>query len=146
MAFRHRILDHPSDLSVEIEADSLVELVEASFAALSEQLGISRYDSDSQLGEMELQETIMVEGHEKPEILVEALNEWLFLVQTRNIRPSAYDILWREGLLTVEIKGTLAISRPELATEIKAVTYHTAEILPPELARGKWLARWIADL
>lgn len=141
MSHRYRFVDHTADLAVEATADNREGLLLASLEALAEVLGIAPVPE----GESEHIVLHEREGADE-ERLVAVLNDWLFQVIARGLRPVDYDVTWTGEHLVVDISARHAANPEPLAAEIKAVTYHGARVAAPEHPGAAWTAFWIADV
>lgn len=138
----HRFFEHTADLGIELEADSLGELLLAGAAALDEATfgPINRTSPDGPVTTWKTDET-------DPEwILFAWLKHWLaaFHADERVLVPSrvaAAALPVEHGRISIELRaveGTAAATR-----EIKAITLHDFQVYSEG---GKWHARVIVDI
>ncbi|MDP8205775.1 MAG: archease [Candidatus Electryonea clarkiae] len=138
-------LDHTADAGYRIEADSREELVTGSLRALSDLIGITRENLLNNKLET-VSEIIKSNEASDIETLIAALNDWLYLVQVKNYISLDYIVNWTDNLLILECRGITIENSNTTTTEVKAVTYHNAEILPPDKENNFWRTTWIVDL
>lgn len=118
----YRILPHTTDIRLEIYGQSLKELFLNSSSGLAELLGIKLGQSAGR------KRIIRLKAHDAESLLVNWLNEILYIVQTRHFRPAWVAITHCDGK---KLEGTLTgkYSKGEiLLREIKAATYHNLKI------------------
>jgi SHS2 domain-containing protein len=157
---RYTILDHTADVAVLAEADSREGLITASIQALADILGLGDPPDDRSLAEGF---SLRGEGETLAEQLVNLLNEWLYSAETKQVWPVITATMWEdhEARVLIEVHEIDGIRPP--VTEVKAVTFHNALVLPPEEDTGPlenlpgvkldrrsgpslWRAHWVADL
>jgi SHS2 domain-containing protein len=138
----YTFLDHTADLAVEVYGKSFEEILRFSFDALAETLGLiilpDTISSENIL--------IVVENESLENRLVETLNQWLFWVQTKRIRPTNYTIESNNLTTRLNINCYLENSDIPLECEVKSVTYHNLIVRNPDGSNDPWRAQWIADL
>ncbi|HOP86615.1 MAG TPA: archease [Syntrophorhabdaceae bacterium] len=114
---RYKLLDHEADIRLEIYGNTLEELF--SNAAY----GIFQFIVDAKGKEAEKGKRIDIEGN--GELLINFLNELLFLWDTEGFIPKEFSLKISHNKLTGTVAG--CIFDPERCTiikEVKAVTYH----------------------
>jgi SHS2 domain-containing protein len=120
----YRFIDHTADLGIEVTGKTLEDLFAAAAKALVEQVT----DPDKVRPEKEY--IIEVEGRDESDLLVKWLKEILSLFHIEYFLSGRFEVL---ELGSAKMKGlvrgeTYDAGRHALKTEIKAVTYHQAEI------------------
>jgi len=139
-----REYDHPADIGIEAWADSYVKLVLECGIAFSElTTNIESIPSNKTYD-------IIVEGEELDILLVEFLNELLFLLETEDFIATQFE---KPGyftdkdkfIFTTKAKGGKWIQgEHESKADIKAVTYHDLEV---KMYRSDlWYARILFDV
>ncbi len=138
----YNFLDHTADLAVEVVGASFEEILRFSFDALAETLELSILSDAIAKENVQL----VVEEESLDSRLVEILNQWLFWVQTKRIRPTNYMI--ENSNLTTRLNVYCYVEESEtpLGCEVKSVTYHNLSIKEPDDDCDYWRAHWVADL
>ena len=118
-------VDHTADIGVEITGDSLEDLFITAGTALTDQL----VSIESVISEDERK--IEIEGRDKTDLLVKWLKGVLSLYQIEYFLSNEFKILKLENnKISAMIKGEMFNdSRHEIKNDIKAVTYHQAEVV-----------------
>jgi len=132
------MLDHTADLGVRVCGDTLEGLFETAAFALFDNLVELK-----EVGE-DVQEAVAVQGMDLPELMVNWLNQLLFLWETRLLLFSRFRIdTMGDTVLAGRAWGEYYdADRHELLTDIKAATYHNLRI---EERNGLWTADIILD-
>ena len=120
---RYRYLEHTADLYVEARGKNLEEIFSNCAFAL--------YDSICDINKISQTEVRVVEaeGDDEQEILVNFLNELLYLFETEGFVASDVDVALNGKKLTARLKGEIYDREKHGAKyEIKAATYHGLEI------------------
>ena len=87
---------------------------------------------------------VLVRGHALDDLLHDWLTQLHFLFETRRISPARYEIrIDDEGLRATLYGERLDHARHEVATEVKAITYHQLKV---EQTADGWLAEVVLDL
>jgi SHS2 domain-containing protein len=131
-------IDHTSELELRIHAATPEEV----FAEAMDALGELLEDGTSELRESmpRSRREIAVSAPDRATLLVEWLNELVFLAEARRFLPRQLDaITLGEAGLDAVVTGVAGIPRPL----VKAVTYHRLEL---EESEGTWRARVIFDV
>jgi len=135
----YRIFDHTADLGVEITGASREEVYAEAAGALFDLL-----TDLSSVRESE-ERTLVVEGEEPDDLLVNFLRELLyswngegFLMKRCTVREAA-----PRGLTAVLRGETYDPARHRIRMEIKAVTYHQVSVSHTEEG---WVARVVFDV
>ena len=125
----YRFLEHVADLEVEVEAESFERLVEESIKAVTEAVA---EDVDE-----EKERVIEVSGRDEEEILMNALEEVIFL-QAMGFYVKKAEVRRKDGGIEIKLKG----GKARVKDEIKAVTWHGFKVEK----NGGWKAHFICDL
>lgn len=133
---RFEFLDHTADISVRLEAETYEGLVEAATEALREVLveerpRENRAQAASSPERSEILEIpLQFEGEDKESLLVEYLNELIYLFDTQRLIPVSAKrarLSGERGSLRLEavlIAERFDPSRHMQRSEVKAATYH----------------------
>jgi SHS2 domain-containing protein len=120
--YRYQILDHPADIKLKIEADTLEDLFKGSAIALSEIL-VQEEDIDYRI---KIEEKISLSSYDLNALLVDFLSEILAISDIKN---AVFKEIFIEKLLDNEISAIIkGYPVKRFNKEIKAVTYHQLEI------------------
>lgn len=135
MGAMHEILPHTADVRVRIVAGDERALFEEGAAALRTVAGpeIERGPAEPL--------TITVDAHDLTSLLVDFLNELVWLLAVRHVVATAVDVvqLSPERLVaTVTLAPAARWSR-----DVKAVTYHDADV---RFADGSWTTTLVLDI
>jgi len=137
---RVSLIDHTADLGIEVEAPS--------FAALLETAALGMVQVMVDPGRLRAVESrrVTVAGGDREMLLVGLLREVLYLYDTARWLCAAAEVVVAadQRSLTARLDGEpFDGARHEIATEIKAVTYHGLEVREQA---GRWRATVILDL
>jgi len=140
----YRLLEHTADLGMEVGAASRKGLLESCAAALAD-IMVDR----KLLGEA-VRYDAAIEGDDFQQVLVELLQEVLYLVDARRFLPVRVSVRLEDeaaggGKVAAAFFGR-EISREEVKTGIKAATYHMIETLYEEGETRPWKARVYFDV
>jgi SHS2 domain-containing protein len=137
MAFKY--LEHPADIGFLAISASLEEL----FAVCGEALVALILDPSGVVADRTW--TIEAEGDDQESLLVNWLNEVLFLIETRRLIFRSFSVAFpHPGRVTCEAAGELRDpARHSVRTAVKAVTYHQLGI---EKTDSQWLAEVFVDV
>jgi len=116
-ALKYRLLDHEADIRLEIYGNTLEELFSNAAS------GIFQFIVDAEGKDAEKGKRIEIEGN--GELLINFLNELLFLWDTEGFIPKEFSLKVSHNKLTGTVAG--CVFDPEKCTikqEVKAVTYH----------------------
>lgn len=128
MSQRFRILPHTTDIRLKIYGQNLKELFLNSTLGLVKLLGIGL---DQTAGRKRI---VRLKARDAESLLVDWLNEILYIVQTRHFLPACVVITHCDGKkLEAALTGKYSKGKISLLREIKAATYHNLKILK----RGK---------
>lgn len=134
-----RLLEHTADMGIACEAATLPELFAEAASGLLLLLG-----GEPAADELNTVQ-VTVSGGDREELLVNWLNELLFLFETRRFYLARAEKITFDGLtLTAELLGEpLDPQRHSFAREAKAATHHQLQLV--EGPQG-WSARVYLDL
>ena len=134
-----RLLEHTADIGLEIWAESLELFFEEAFKGLRKILfgPIEEKPENTR--------KISVTGGEPGELLVNWLNEFLFLWETENWVPLEVHVLESTPESVKAQAGGIPFDseRHGIEREVKAATYHQLEV---KKTRGEWRGRIFLDL
>ncbi|PLX83506.1 MAG: protein archease [Desulfuromonas sp.] len=135
----YRLLEHTADMGIEASAATLEELFVEAARGLTEIL----------FGVIEaspfVEETVTIGGADREELLVNWLNEILFLFEIRSLVPLDFQVseVGKDFLKGV-VRGTPFDPKEHLVQrEVKAATYHQVKV---EKRDDLWRARVYLDL
>lgn len=133
------LFDHTADLGLRVVAPDLntlfAEAGQALFAAMVQQPEQVR---------PEVSTSVQLQADCLDDLLYDWLAELLYLFDTRRLLPCRFEVAVSGTCLRAELRGEpFDPDRHELATEVKAVTYHGLKVV--KQADG-WLAEVIVDL
>jgi len=128
-----RLLDHTADLCLEISGSDLPELFANAILAVYRLLGLPP-DATLHAGDHDHEDaSFVVAGVDQEDLLVRLLGELLFRAEADGIRfvPSRVSLCGEPGRVELRLNGRwegFPLSSRYGGREIKAVTYHGAEI------------------
>jgi SHS2 domain-containing protein len=126
----YRWVDHTAEVELHVEAASQQEVLEDAMKAVAELL-----DGGSGLRESR---HVRVDAPDRGALLVQWLEELVFLAETDGFIPEEAEITLGDGL-EATVQGRLGEPRPL----VKAVTYHGLEFEP---AGDGWRAKVVLDV
>lgn len=131
--------DHTGDRGIEVHADTLAELFQASAE------GMFRILFDRPVDELTIKLDIQIEANDLGDLMVKWLEELNFLHLTDGVAFSTFRVeeVGRKSLRAKVGGSPIAPGRPAIHTEIKAVTYHGLVV---ESRNEGWFARIIFDI
>lgn len=135
----YRLLEHTADMGIEATGESMEELFVQAACGLREIItSLTR-------GEAREERTVEVEGGDREELLVNWLNEILFLFESRGFFPADFAV---EEVGPAKLRGKVwgepfDPQRHLIEREIKAVTHHQLSV---QRTDGGWRARIFVDL
>lgn len=134
-----QILEHTADIGIQAQAETLSGL----FVSIA--CGLSDVLSESDPPTPDKTVAVEVEGGDYEELLVNWLNEILYLLESRKLFPVGFLI---DSLDSEHLKGrvhgfTLDSDKARLDREVKSATYHQLKV---EKEGGTWSARIYLDL
>jgi len=127
----YKFLDHTSDIGVEVRStDFKGALVEAIFGLIEIIFGKSFVDFDCEVNF----ETLEISSFDKESLIVDTLNEILYLIDTRKIIPVKPEILdLSNNKVTLRYKPFhFNFDDYPIHLYVKAVTFHQLEIIENE--------------
>lgn len=135
----YRLLEHTADMGLEAQGGSLAELFSEAAQALRELMFGSAAGSEEQTSHLR------VTGQDQGELLVNWLNEILYLFEVQGIYPVSFTV---EGIDAHSVCGQVhgELFHPErhpVERVVKAATYH--QLLVERDGEG-WRARVYLDL
>ncbi|MBZ0266293.1 archease [bacterium] len=143
--YKYKLIDHTADFGAEVYGAEIEDVAAGSLSAIAEWWGIPP-PSISENVIIATENLIEVVGGRTIDTLIEALNEWCFLVQHRYILVTEISLVWTEVSLTISWLSKDEITPPALESEIKAVTFHEGTLERFEVGIFQWYTRWIADV
>jgi SHS2 domain-containing protein len=116
----YRLLEHPSDVGLEVTGRSLKEVFE--FAAL----GLTSVIVDPDSVEAKENRAVGIREADRERLLVQWLSEILYLFDGENFVISSVVVsLVGDGILEATLRGEqLDMGKHRLRTDVKAITYH----------------------
>jgi len=115
---------HTSDIRLEIKADNLNELFTAGMMALSKEIAGAYYPTSFS---KDFSETFDITAIDHTSLLIDFLSDLLALGQIHQVIFFDVNFLQMENFhLQAEVYG---MKMENIAEEIKAVTYHEAEVI-----------------
>jgi len=135
----HRLLEHTADMGIEASGASLEELfAEAAY-------GLMEIIAGSPQAPCREERSVTVEGGDAAELLVNWLNEVLYLFEIKRFFPVDFEVEEiRWDRLHARVRGEpFDPQRHPVEREVKAVTYHQIEVKKID---GFWQARVYVDL
>ena len=126
-------VDHTSELELRIEAESLDTVFRDALAAIAELVG------DEQAGPPAEHEISLAE-RDAPALLVQWLEELVFLAETRGLVPESLAGL---DVTPTSLRATVRGHRGDPPHLVNAVTYHGLEL---ERENDRWHARVVLDV
>jgi SHS2 domain-containing protein len=135
----HRLLEHTADMGIEASGETLEEL----FAQAA--YGLLEIIAGAPVALCREEKIVTVEGGDSEELLVNWLNEILYLFEIKRFFPLDFEIEEvRENRLLARVRGEpFDPQRHPVEREVKAVTYHQLRL---EKIDGLWQARVYVDL
>ncbi len=135
-----RILDHSSDIGLELTAPTLPELFQQAALGFYSVLLVNPDSVRNRLSrEFELR------GDDREELLVDWLAELNYRFSVDGELYSQFELTVADTRLQAHLRGErFDMKRHACAREIKAITYHQLSLKPA--ATGGWTARVIFDI
>jgi SHS2 domain-containing protein len=135
----YRLLEHTGDMGIEATGETLEELFAQAAYGMMEVITSLAHPSPRE------EKVVEVRGGDVGELLVNWLNEILFLFDPREFFPADFEIEeagWQK--VKARIRGEpFDPNRHPIEREIKAVTYHQLKV---EKSNGQWIARVYVDI
>jgi SHS2 domain-containing protein len=134
----YRLLEHTADMGIEATGETLPELF------LQAALGLRAIISESPASP-ESSKVVEVTGGDPSEVLVNWLNEILYLLEVHHFFPADFQVEEvGQTRMRGRIRGELLDGgRHFIEREVKAVTFHQIEV---EEVAGIWRVRIFVDL
>jgi SHS2 domain-containing protein len=135
----HRLLEHTADMGIEASGETLEDLfAQAAYGLLEIIAGTPEALCREEM-------IVTVEGGDAEELLVNWLNEILYLFEIKRFFPLDFEIEEVRGNhLLARVRGEpFDPQRHPVEREVKAVTYHQLRV---EKTDGLWHARVYVDL
>ena len=138
-SMHYQKIDHTADFGLEVHAPSLPQLLELSACAMFDQI-VDR----AALGRTH-QALVKIQGHDWPDLMINWLRELLYLWNGRELLLKSTAILTLSQFMLKARLHLVLFNALEhrIYREIKAVTYHQAEIV---LEAGIWRTRIFFDV
>lgn len=125
----YKLLSHTADIRMKMEADSLPELFVAAIEGMNSIIKTSKHQKSNNQ-EVGIKRSIKIQALDATALLIDFMNEVLYQSQAnREIYMEVNFLEFSETALKAEISGYLV---DEFDEDIKAVTYHEAEIIKNE--------------
>jgi SHS2 domain-containing protein len=134
----YHLIAHTADMGIEVQGGSLEVLFEQAALGLLAILGAEQVTGREE-------RLVEVTGYEVEEVLVNWLNELLYLVEIQAFLPAAFvmEAADRQGMRARVQGETYDPTGQRLEREVKAVTYHQLQV---EEEDGRWRVRIFVDL
>lgn len=121
----YQLLSHTADIRLKVEADSLPELFVAAIEGMNSIIKEKREERKEKS-----KKTIEIQSSDKTALLIDFMSDVLYFSQTsKEIYNDVKFLEFSETALKAEVSG---YSVNEFDEDIKAVTYHEAEIVKNE--------------
>lgn len=135
----YEVFEHTADLGLRVRSATLEELLGEAARGF-----VSLIVADPKAIQPRVRRAVRVEAAEPEYLLLDWLNELLYLFDTQHFLGSEFQIALGAAGLTAEIVGeTLDPARHLLEHEVKAITYHALTV---ERQADGWLAEVIVDI
>ena len=130
----YELIQHTADIRIRVEADSKESLFRDSLR------GLMDYIAGGRPVDAETTESIEVDSVDTTALLIDFLNEAL-------LRCHIHRVVFTDAQLThltdTDLRATLRGSRVEMAEDVKAVTYHEADVRQES---GRWMTTIVLDI
>ncbi len=137
--YRYQLLPHVADVRLKLEADSLAGLFEAGLAGMNHILN-EHFCRENH--PMTIQQKVVIEARDETLLLIDFLSQVLTMSYRLRVIFCRMKVIRLElPHLEVELAGA---PTSEFEEDIKAVTYHQAEVICRE--NGKWETMVIFDI
>jgi SHS2 domain-containing protein len=138
MERRYEVIDHTADIGIAAYGKDLSDLFSNAAA------GMLSLIIKTDIRRNDVARTISLEATDNETLLVEWLNELLYIIYTEKLVLCNFDIVIDKGQLTARCAGQrLEPGSHRFIREIKAATYHNLEIVNQG---GEYSARIIFDI
>ena len=120
------MVEHTGDVAVRLRAADLAGLIRSGVDALRSLL----FEGEAPPDAARETQTVEVSGIDREDVLIQALSEALYLLQSRGLCPQHVEVEVGAGLRAqIRLDGARADGRQlRVVDEIKAVTYHAVRI------------------
>ena len=135
MTSSYEWVDHTAEVELRIDADSEEAVFRQAFEALTELLAGANGEQSKPV-----RHDVTVSDGDRAGLLVQWLEELIFLAETRGFVPDALEEL---ALGADGLRARVAGRRGDPSALVKAVTYHGLEL---RRERGRWYARVVLDV
>ena len=149
MKLNYSLIDHLSDIGIEVSAGSPGELFEN--AALG--MFSIMYDLKGLGAEEKIKVTVKgKKGTDIEELLISWLEKLLYVFETKNVLFCRFDITDIEAIKSIKFVNAFAygekvnLARHKFLTAVKAPTYHMLKVEKNDRTGGLWTARIIFDV
>jgi SHS2 domain-containing protein len=117
---RHTFLAHTAELAVQLTAETPGDLFAEACRALG--LLVLAETGTAVPAEADVERTLVIEAVDVEALLVDLLNELIYLAETERWAPrSAHTLSWQPDRLVVKVLGTRLQAAP---SRIKSATHH----------------------
>jgi len=124
-AASHRFLEHTGEVRLLVRAPTFEALFREAGRALAELL-----DQARSTGPLGPSRTVSLQADDRAALLVDWLNELIFVAEAESMVPREIEILALDGRsLTARVRGVSCLEPPSL---VKAATLHGARVAPVE--------------
>lgn len=133
----YRLIDHPSDMGIEVEGETLEELFENAARGMLTLISEKKYEGNRSIKKLHIKEDT------NEELLHSFLSEILWLIEDKGFFPVKTRVNRIDSNeIKVDLNG-VKLEEGDVDREVKAVTYHQLKI---ENAGGKLFTRIIFDV
>jgi SHS2 domain-containing protein len=130
----YEVLEHTTDVRLRVDAADREELFREAVAALMTSMKAHAHGMDAD------RETIVLDGPDLTALLVDFLGEILLRA---HIGQRAYEVIDFAVLTNSELEATVEGRAAVFAEDVKAVTYHEADVRE---SGGRWTTNLILDI
>lgn len=142
MVKKYEFFEHTADIGIRAFGKTLKELFANAAAAMFEIIAAKKQKAESRKLKAEKFE-IIKQADSLENLLVEWLDELLFLFATKNIVFEKFEIKELNEKYIKALAFGLLATNFDINTEVKAVTYHMLEV---KKNRNNWQAQVILDV
>jgi len=125
--------NHTAEIELVIDAETEQQVFAKAATALAELISLGREGDEER-------HAVAIEASDQAALLVEWLEELIYLADTESFVPERVDIL---SLGERSLRATLVGRRGPVEPLVKAATYHGLEFAPRD---GRWHARVVLDV
>lgn len=136
---KYRIFDHTADLGLEIYGHTIEELFANAAYALSD------VTTNVQSVASREERALSIDGSDRTDVFVNFLREILYLINGEGLvlKTCRIDAMTPHSVTATVVGEAFVSGRHVVKAEIKAITYHQAEVLQTETG---WKGRVICDV